>query len=166
VRTPEELTDLFRANGRKVTAQRQGIFRALQGNETHPSAESVYESVRAELETISLKTVYQTLYELAELGELLPLDLGTGAVRFDPNVEVQHHHLVCRRCGKVRDLHAAFSGLEVPVGAGRDFDVSSVEVVFRGLCGDCKMGQPTTDPGVTPEVGPDHGIMITNQHQP
>jgi Fe2+ or Zn2+ uptake regulation protein len=138
MRTPEELTDLFRVKGRKVTAQRQCIFRALQGNVTHPSAEAVYETVRAEMETISLKTVYQTLYELAELGELLPLDLGTGAVRFDPNVEDTHHHLVCRRCGKVRDLHVDFEGLDVPKSAAQGYDVSSAEVVFRGLCEQCK----------------------------
>ena len=137
MRTPEELTDLFRVNGRKVTAQRQCIFRALQGDVTHPSAETVYETVRAEMETISLKTVYQTLYELAELGELLTLDLGTGAVRFDPNVEDRHHHLVCRRCGKVRDLHVDFDGLDVPRGAAQGYEVSSAEVVFRGLCDEC-----------------------------
>ncbi len=143
MRTPEELTDLFRANGRKVTAQRQCIFKALQGNVTHPSAESVFEAVRSEMETISLKTVYQTLYELAELGELLTLDLGTGAVRFDPNVEDAHHHLVCRRCGKVRDLHVDFEGLDVPRSATQGYDVSSAEVVFRGLCEECRgLGSP------------------------
>jgi Fur family transcriptional regulator, stress-responsive regulator len=138
MRSPQELTDLFRASGRKVTAQRQCIFRALQENVTHPSAEAVYETVRSEMETISLKTVYQTLYELAELGELMTLDLGTGAIRFDPNVESQHHHLVCRRCGKVRDLHVDVAGLDVPVSAAQGYDVSSAEVVFRGLCEDCR----------------------------
>jgi len=142
MKTPEELTDLFRVTGRKVTAQRQCIFRALQDNVTHPSAEAVYETVRSEMETISLKTVYQTLHELAELGELQILDLGTGAVRFDPNVEVQHHHLVCRRCGKVRDLHVAFEGLELPRRATQGYDVSSAEVVFRGLCEDCRSEPP------------------------
>ena len=138
MKSPEELTDLFRVSGRKVTAQRQCIFRALQGNVAHPSAETVYEAVRAEMETISLKTVYQTLYEFTELGELMTLDLGTGAVRFDPNVEDQHHHLVCRSCGKVRDLHVDFEGLEVPALAAQGYDVSSAEVVFRGLCEDCQ----------------------------
>ena len=63
---------------------------------------------------VSLKTVYQTLNDLAELGEITALDLGTGAARFDPNVESTHHHLVCRSCGKVRDVEADFSGLQVP----------------------------------------------------
>jgi Fe2+ or Zn2+ uptake regulation protein len=132
------LTDLFRANGRKITAQRQCIFRALQGDARHPSAERVYEKVRTEMPNVSLKTVYQTLNDLSELGEISALDLGTGAVRFDPNVEVPHHHLVCRSCGKVRDLVAELPALEVPAGAAQGFDVSSAEVIFRGLCDECQ----------------------------
>ncbi len=138
MRTPDELTDLFRAQGRKVTAQRQCIFRVLQGDVTHPTADKVYEAARAEMETISLKTVYQTLHELADLGEIAALDLGTGTTRFDPNVEDVHHHLVCRRCGKVRDLHADYSRLAVPAGADEGFEVGEAEVVFRGLCSQCR----------------------------
>ena len=138
MRAPDELTELFRSSGRKVTPQRQCIFRALQGDVNHPSAEQVYDRVRAEMETISLRTVYQTLYELAELGEVAALDLGTGQARFDPNVEAAHHHLVCRECGKVRDLHVEFDGLEVPADADQGYDVRTAEVIFRGLCVDCR----------------------------
>jgi Fe2+ or Zn2+ uptake regulation protein len=138
MRSPEELTRLFRAHGRKVTAQRQCIFRVLQGDETHPTAESVFDVARSEQETISLKTVYQTLNELAALGEIAALDLGTGTTRFDPNVERLHHHLVCRSCGKVRDLHIDFSGLSVPAGAEEGFELGEAEVVFRGWCSQCR----------------------------
>jgi Fe2+ or Zn2+ uptake regulation protein len=137
MQSPDALTDLFRSHGRKITAQRQCIFRALEGDVSHPSAERVYEKVRAEMPNVSLKTVYQTLNDLAELGEISALDLGTGSARFDPNVEALHHHLVCRSCGKVRDLTANFPALKVPARAAQGFDVSSAEVVFRGLCADC-----------------------------
>ena len=138
MRTPEELTDVFRASGRKVTAQRQCIFRILQGDETHPSAEAVHAAACREMETISLKTVYQTLHDLAELGEIAVLDVGTGMTRFDPNVDDPHHHLVCRRCGSVRDLVVDFPDLAVPDGADLGFEVGSAEVVFRGLCPSCQ----------------------------
>ena len=140
MRTPDELTELFRLSGRKVTAQRQCIFRVLDGNVDHPSAEAVFESARAEMTTISLKTVYQTLHELAELGEVATLDLGTGTVRFDPNVDTAHHHLVCRGCGKVRDLNVAFDELAVPPGKSQGYEVRRAEVVFRGLCEECRPG--------------------------
>ncbi len=91
------------------------------------------------METISLKTVYQTLHDLAELGEIASLDVGTGMTRFDPNVADPHHHLVCRQCGSVRDLVAAFPELEIPKGAELGFEVGSAEIVFRGLCPDCQV---------------------------
>jgi Fe2+ or Zn2+ uptake regulation protein len=138
VKSVEELTALFRRYGRKVTAQRQCIFRVLQGNLSHPTAESVHEAARAEMETISLKTVYQTLNELAAMEEVAVLDLGTGTFRFDPNLETVHHHLVCRSCGKVRDLCADFGNVTVPAGSDEGFEVGGAEVVFRGLCGDCR----------------------------
>ena len=138
MRSPEELAELFRSAGRKVTAQRLCIFRALQGDETHPSAEAVHATVSKEMETISLKTVYQTLHDLAELGEISSLDVGTGMTRFDPNVDHSHHHLVCRRCGRVRDLVVAFPELRIPEGAELGFEVGSAEIVFRGLCPACR----------------------------
>lgn len=145
VKFPDELTALFRAEGRKVTAQRQCIFRVLQGDVTHPTAESVFATARAEMETISLKTVYQTLNELAAMGEVAALDLGTGTTRFDPNVDGVHHHLVCSSCGKVRDLHVDFHHVTVPSGLDEGFEVGEAEVVFRGLCRPCRRArsQPT-----------------------
>ena len=66
--------------------------------------------------------------------------------RFDPNVDHPHHHLVCRNCGRMRDLVADFPDLQVPKGADLGFDVGSAEIVFRGLCPEC---QPA---GASPEA--------------
>lgn len=137
VQSVEALTEQFRARGLKVTPQRQSIFRVLAASTEHPTAESVYAAVRAELPTISLRTVYQTLNDLAGMGELHALDLGTGSTRFDPNLE-PHHHLVCQVCGRVDDLHAAFPGVVVPDSPeAAGFEVSSTEIVFRGRCACC-----------------------------
>jgi len=138
VRSPAELTDLFRAQGRKITPQREAVFRALDANAEHPTAESVHAAVVTEMPNVSLRTVYQVLHDLESLGELAVLDLGTGAARFDPNVDVAHHHLVCTRCGKVRDLFADFHSVRVPAGAEQGFTVDTAEVVFRGVCDGCR----------------------------
>lgn len=152
MRTPEELARMFRAQGRKVTSQRMCIFRALYGDATHPTAESVFAAARAHMETLSLKTVYQTLHELAAMGEIALLDVGTGTTRFDPNVESCHHHLVCRRCGRVRDLYAEFPVMSVPAGADQGFEVDRAEIVFRGVCGPCRADPDSTV--VPPDVVP------------
>jgi Fe2+ or Zn2+ uptake regulation protein len=137
VKSVEVLTEQFRARGLKVTPQRQSIFRALSTTSTHPTADAVYATVSAEMPTISLRTVYQTLNDLAAMGELHVLDLGTGPTRFDPNLE-PHHHLVCELCGRIDDLHASFPGVSVPrTSEAAGFTVSSTEIVFRGRCASC-----------------------------
>jgi Fe2+ or Zn2+ uptake regulation protein len=137
VKTPAELTELFRARGLKVTPQRQAIFRVLHGEATHPTAESVYEAVSTSMPTISLRTVYQTLNDLAAMGEVQALDLGTGSARFDPNLDT-HHHLVCDLCGRVVDIYADASAVRVPGPQRHGFTINATEVVFRGTCPSCK----------------------------
>ena len=137
------MTELFRRRGLKVTPQRELVFELLWEAGHHPSADSVFAEARTRMPTMSLRTVYQTLNDLATMGELQPLDLGTGATRFDPNTD-SHHHLVCNRCGKVRDLYADYSSVSVPDGAAGGFDVGAAEVVFRGLCEECKIHQTHT----------------------
>jgi Fe2+ or Zn2+ uptake regulation protein len=136
VKSPAELTDLFRAQGLKVTPQRQCIFRALHDNPDHPTTESVYAEVSDEMSTISLRTVYQTLNDLASMGELVQLDLGTGSARFDPNLDA-HHHLVCDRCGKVLDVQVDTSGVKVPSARRYGFTIDATQIVFRGTCAAC-----------------------------
>ncbi len=137
MQTADQLTTLFREQGLRVTPQRQAIFRLLHGNAGHPTVESLYDAARSEVPTISLKTVYQTVHDLESMGQVSLLDLGTGSVRVDPNVEDAHHHLICSRCGKIRDLPVEFPALTVPPRLRRGFSVSAVEVNFRGLCDDC-----------------------------
>jgi Fe2+ or Zn2+ uptake regulation protein len=137
MKSSDELTTLFRDQGFRVTPQRQAIFRLLQGNDTHPTVESLFERARAEMPTISLKTVYQTVHDLEALHELQILDLGTGSLRVDPNVEDDHHHLVCTACGRVRDVPVEVAGLRVPSRYRRGFTIDDVQVIFRGRCEQC-----------------------------
>ena len=134
MRSPAELTEVFRAQGLKITPQRQAIFRVLYDNEEHPTAEAVYATVVNEMPSISLRTVYQTLNDLAEMGEIQSLDLGTGAARFDPNVD-DHHHLVCDRCGAIADVQVDVSGLSPRELDG--FQVERPQVILHGRCPRC-----------------------------
>lgn len=140
MRSASEMTELYRQRGLKITPQRQCIFGILEANTAHPTADSIYETARETMPAISRKTVYTVLHELTELGEVLTLDVGTGSLRFDPNVE-GHHHLVCRECGWVGDVHGLDSaGLRIPRKEQRGFQVDETEVVFRGICERCRFG--------------------------
>jgi Fe2+ or Zn2+ uptake regulation protein len=137
MKTAEELTTLFRERGLRVTPQRQAIFRLLHGNDVHPTVEALHDRARTDMPTISLKTVYQTVHDLEALGEVRVLDLGTGSVRVDPNVDGDHHHLVCTECGRVQDVPLARESMRLPSNLRRDFTVEAVEVIYRGRCSTC-----------------------------
>jgi Fur family transcriptional regulator, stress-responsive regulator len=137
MRTVEELTERFREHGFRVTPQRQAIFGLLQGDASHPTVEALHERARSAMPTISLKTVYQTVHDLEEMGEVELIHLGTGSVRVDPNVESAHHHLICTVCGSVRDVLVDVRDLRLPARDRRGFTVAEVEVHFRGVCADC-----------------------------
>lgn len=145
------LTERFRSKGLKVTPQRQLLFRLLEGNESHPSAEALFAVASAQMPGISLRTVYQTLHDLAEMGELQMLDLGTGAARFDPNLD-EHHHLVCDECGHIRDVAVPGADGLAPAGDTQGFEVNAAQIVFRGLCASCRAQRPaaTADSGFAP----------------
>ena len=145
MKTSDELTVRFREEGLRVTPQRECLFRLLNGNDGHPTVDALYEAARAEMPTISLKTVYQTVNDLAAMGEVTLLDVGTGSLRVDPNVETAHHHVVCSGCGLVRDIPADAPVPALPARYRRRFSVESVEVVYRGLCGDCASAKRRTE---------------------
>jgi len=75
------------------------------------------------------------------MGELLEVSAGPGPKRYDPNVLVPHHHLVCTSCGTLRDVLDDGTGIPAPIDS-HGFVVTGVEVVYRGLCPDC-----AADPG-------------------
>jgi Fur family transcriptional regulator, stress-responsive regulator len=135
MRSPTELASAFRAAGLKVTPQRQLLFRLLHENQTHPTAEGLYALASSEMPGISLRTVYQTLNDLCEMGELHLIEFGAGSSRFDPNV-ADHHHVICNSCGDIRDVHVA--GVErLAPGEPAGFATLTTEIVFRGLCATC-----------------------------
>lgn len=127
----------MRSKGHRVTPQRQCIVRLLQENYAHPTVESLYAEAVGEMPTISLRTVYQTVHDLELLGEVRLLDLGTGTLRVEPNIEHPHHHLACTVCGRVLDIPVDFPDLRVADEHLGGFQVESVEVVFRGRCEAC-----------------------------
>ncbi len=135
VKSPTELAGAFRAKGLKVTPQRQLLFTLLDGNTSHPTAEALYTRASQLMPGISLRTVYTTLTDLADMGELQLVALGSGAVRFDPNVD-DHHHGVCDACGSVLDLYVDGADQLVPTGAD-GFTTSSTSIVFHGTCAAC-----------------------------
>ena len=129
------LIDRLRDRGWRMTAQRRVIAEAMAGDHVHLAADEVFERARAALPEVSLATVYNTLNELVDMGELLELPHADGRKRYDPNVAERHHHLVCVDCGRMLDVRGRDPRL--PADQHHGFELLGVEVTFRARCPDC-----------------------------
>jgi Fe2+ or Zn2+ uptake regulation protein len=134
------LVEIYRSKGLRVTPQRLAVFRVLDERGGHLSVEEVWDNVRAELPTVSLKTVYEALHELEAIGEIRLARFGTGSWRVELDPIHHHGHLVCDRCEAVCDVEADYPNLVVPPGQQSHFVIGRAEVVFAGLCDSCAEG--------------------------
>ena len=87
----------------KYSRQREAIKEFLMATKEHPTADTVYMTVRKEFPNISLGTVYRNLSLLADIGEITRLRLGDGTDHFD-GCTAPHYHFICMNCGSVSDL--------------------------------------------------------------
>ena len=123
--------------GVKLTHQRLEIFREVASSLEHPDAETVFRAVQARMPTVSLDTVYRTLWMLNDLGLITTLGPRRESVRFDANIE-HHHHYVCVRCGLARDFESAeLNVLRIPDAVKEFGSVAGTHVEVRGICGRC-----------------------------
>jgi Fur family ferric uptake transcriptional regulator len=120
----------------RLTAQRRVIAQALDGDHVHLTAEQILRRARQQLPELSLATVYNTLNELVALGEVQQVEVAGGPIRYDPNTEQRHDHLICLRCGEVHDVFPR-GKLQLPASQRFGHRIVSQETVFKGYCPRC-----------------------------
>lgn len=132
-------SDFLNRAGLKNTRQRERIVRAFFAAGRHISAEELYHQIRAQAPSTGLVTVYRTLKLLRQAGLATERKFGDSYARFDPNpADWTHHHLICTRCGKIREFQdATLRNLGAKVARGQGFTVTEQRLELYGICRDC-----------------------------
>ncbi len=121
----------------KYSKQREAIKEYLYSTHEHPTAENVYENIRAIFPNISLGTVYRNLSLLADIGEIKKVSSPGGPDRFDAEMRA-HHHFTCTECGKIYDIYDDDNiDLAPTLLKGFKGTISGQEVQFYGICPEC-----------------------------
>jgi Fur family ferric uptake transcriptional regulator len=129
--------DLLRQHGIQVTAQRLAVLRAVAG-QPHITADGVAEVVRAEIGAISLQSVYDALGVLVAEGLIRRIQPAGSPARFEDRVGDNHHHLICRICGRVVDVDCATGSAPCLTAIDdRGYEIDEAEVAYWGRCPDC-----------------------------
>lgn len=123
----------------RITHQRLAVIRVLAASDDHPSAEQIFEKVRARFPTTSLATVYKTIALLKDVGEVLELGFPDGSNRYDGNKPYPHPHIVCSGCGKIVDPEVVgLDELENQIVRKTGFKILHHRLDFFGLCEECQ----------------------------
>jgi Fur family transcriptional regulator, peroxide stress response regulator len=126
-----------RDEGIKLTHQRIEIFREIAQTDDHPDADQVFQRVRGRMPTVSLDTVYRTLWLLNDLGLVVTLSSSRERARFDANLQ-RHHHFVCGQCGFTRDFYSNdLDNIKLPDSVGSLGEIAATHVEVRGVCREC-----------------------------
>ena len=118
----------------RYSHQRERIYETVCGTKEHPTAQMVYDALRAELPKLSLGTVYRNLHQMAQEGRLMELD---GPVaRFDAETH-PHTHIRCSDCGCVADLEMPYDPTLDRMAAGKGWCIAGHDLIFTGVCPVC-----------------------------
>ncbi len=116
--------------------QRELIIDALRHTTEHPTAETVYRTLKGDYPRLSLATVYRNLNQLCETGVIRKLHVADSPDRFDGNIE-PHYHLCCKACKRVLDIHVPQEYWRVLVSNSEGHNIEGCDVIFYGTCSQC-----------------------------
>ena len=133
----ESLEAALRAHGLRVTAQRLAVLRALD-TDAHATADDVDRAVRREIGSISTQAVYDALTVFAERGLVRRIQPAGSPARYERRVGDNHHHVICRDCGRTTDVDCAVG--RAPCLRASDasgYEIDEAEVIYWGRCAEC-----------------------------
>lgn len=135
----------LRASGLRVTAPRLAVLSALE-TAPHSTADDVASRVREALGSVSTQAIYDVLRAFVTAGLVRRIEPAGSPARYETRIGDNHHHLVCRGCGRVADVDCAVGAVPCldPSHVDDGFTVDEAEVVFWGTCADCRVGQRVT----------------------
>lgn len=128
---------ILREHGVQITAQRLAVMRAVYGR-PHCTADDIAEVVRAEIGAISRQAVYDAVAILVEKGIIRRIQPAGSPALYESRVGDNHHHLICRTCGKTVDVDCAVG--ETPCLTAADasgYRIDEAEVIYWGTCPVC-----------------------------
>jgi Fe2+ or Zn2+ uptake regulation protein len=139
------MSQALRLAGLRVTMPRLAMLTWL-ARHPHATVDAIAEGVREQFGTVSTQAVYDMLAACAAAGLLRRIEPAGHPARFERRVGDNHHHLVCRRCGRTEDVDRAIGAQPCLTAAeNTGFAVDEAQVVFWGICPACRAVEGSLD---------------------
>jgi Fur family transcriptional regulator, stress-responsive regulator len=95
-----------------------------------------------------LTLVYDALGTLTEKGIIRRIEPAGSPARYEDRVGDNHHHLICRTCGRMVDTDCAV-GYTPCLTASEDsgYEIDEAEVIYWGRCPECVVASQVVSGG-------------------
>lgn len=129
---------ILQERGIRITPQRVHVWEVLVESGEHFTAEEVWGRASLKLPGLELSTVYRALETLGEVGLVAQSRLPEGPRVFEARARM-HPHLMCLVCGGIShpSMEVGEKMFEMLTASSGDFDMRSIHVTARGVCGEC-----------------------------
>ncbi|MFG2011726.1 Fur family transcriptional regulator [Micromonospora sp. NPDC048868] len=137
--------ELLRSRGLRVTRPRLAVLDVLAAG-GHLEVDEITRQVRQRIDSVSTQAVYDVLGALSRAGLSRRIEPAGSPARYEARAGDNHHHVVCRGCGKIADIDCAVGSapcLDPDIAHG--FEVDEAEVTFWGLCPTCQARRSADD---------------------
>ena len=102
------------------------------------TADAVAETVRAEIGSISLQAVYDALGALVDVDMIRRVQPAGSPARFEARVSDNHHHVICRICGRIADVDCAVGSAPCLTAVDdKGYEIDEAEIIYWGRCPEC-----------------------------
>lgn len=135
--TSVDKTALLREHRVQVTAQRLAVLKAVS-DLPHGTAAEIAAAVRSSIGAVSVQAVYDALATLTDKGIIRRIEPARSPARYEDRVDDNHHHLICRTCGRMVDVDCAVGAAPCLTAADDSgYAIDEAEVIYWGRCPDC-----------------------------
>lgn len=129
----------LRGAGLRVTAPRAAVLRVLIDAHDHPRVDQIISRVREAGVSISTQAAYDVCEALRGAALARRIEPAGGPARYEARAGDNHHHLVCRACGRAADVDCVVGTAPcLEIGDPHGFLVEEAEVTYWGVCPDCQ----------------------------
>lgn len=134
--------EILSSNEYKLTKPRKLVLETIEANkDIHLNSQEVYDLIKKKDPSIGIASIYRCLNLFTELQILNNVDFGDGTTRYeltDSNNAHQHHHLICKNCGKIVDIVDVLDPIEELIQSKYNFCITDHKLDIYGYCSECK----------------------------
>lgn len=131
-------TEYLKKHKHRKTPERFAILKRIYSLDNHFNADSLYNMMQDEYR-VSLATVYNTLELLIDAKLIIKHQLDGQFAQYEKIFgNNTHHHLVCTRCGKVKEFSDKQIRTSIQGRKFAHFQMTHYSLYLFGLCNKCR----------------------------